>query len=156
MFGRYFYNTTYWKGADSNAPVFLCVGGEGPPLDYLVLVDSVHCNDMVELAWQHGALLLALEHRYYGPSTPNGSRETENMRWLNSEQALGDIAHFHYEMSSKFDLTENNKWVTWGGSYPGMMAALARYRYPHLIHAVGYPLFYFCFIEFSHKFENLS
>lgn len=114
------------------------LGGEGPPLDYLVLVDSVHCNDMVELAWQHGALLLALEHRYYGPSTPNNSLETENLRWLNSEQALGDIAHFHTEMTSLFSLTEANKWVTWGGSYPGMMAALARYRYPHLIHAVSH------------------
>ena len=92
---------------------------------------------MVELAWQHGALLLALEHRYYGPSIPNNSLETENMKWLNSEQALGDIAHFHTVMTEKFHLTSANKWVTWGGSYPGMMAALARYRYPHLIHAVG-------------------
>lgn len=135
---RYFYNTTYWKGANSQAPVFLCVGkfcylvtlllpppmpslaqlplhhhpqypfslgGEGPPLDDTVLTDSVHCSDMVELAWQHGALLLALEHRYYGPSTPNDSLETENLRWLNTEQALGDMAHFHSVMSEKFDLT---------------------------------------------------
>jgi pimeloyl-ACP methyl ester carboxylesterase len=58
------------------------------------------------------------------------------MRWLNSEQALGDIAHFHSEMTAKFDLSGVNKWVTWGGSYPGMIAALARYRFPHLIHAV--------------------
>lgn len=30
---RYFINTTYWLGPESGAPVFLCVGGEGPPLD---------------------------------------------------------------------------------------------------------------------------
>ncbi len=60
---RYFVNTTYWKGAESGAPVFLCVGGEGPPLTYMVLVASDHCNDMVELAPKHGALLVALEHR---------------------------------------------------------------------------------------------
>ena len=132
---RYFINTTYWKGPDSNAPVFLCVGGEGPPLDWQVLVSSVHCNDMVELAPKHGALLLALEHRYYGPSTPGHDLSTENLKYLNSEQALGDIAYFHSFISAEHSLTSSNKWVTWGGSYPGMMAALSRLRYPHLIHA---------------------
>lgn len=33
---RYFVNTTFWNGANTNAPVFLCVGGEGPPLDFQV------------------------------------------------------------------------------------------------------------------------
>lgn len=132
---RYFVNTTYWKGAESGAPVFLCVGGEGPPLDYLVLVSSVHCNDMVELAPKHGALLLALEHRFYGPSIPNDDLSSENLVYLNSEQALGDIAAFHSHISGKFGLTSANRWVSWGGSYPGMMAAMARLRYPHLFHA---------------------
>lgn len=132
---RYFVNTTFWKGADSNAPVFLCVGGEGPPLDASVLVSSVHCNDMVELAPKHGALMLALEHRYYGPSTPFDELTNENLVWLNSEQALGDIASFVQMVDGKYETTSANKWVTWGGSYPGMMAAMARLRFPHLIHA---------------------
>ena len=42
---RYFVNTTFWKEG-SNAPVFLCVGGEGPPLTYTVLIASDHCNDI--------------------------------------------------------------------------------------------------------------
>ena len=100
-----------------------------------VLVASDHCNDMVELAPQVGALLLAIEHRYYGPSTPNEDYSSENLRFLSSEQALGDIAHFHSQMSEEFKLKDSNKWVSFGGSYPGMMAAMARLRYPHLFHA---------------------
>lgn len=132
---RYFVNDTFWTGADSNAPVFMCVGGEGPPLDASVLISSVHCNDMVELAPKHGALMVALEHRYYGPSNPFDDLATEHLQWLNSEQALGDIASFHQLISNDYGTSNMNKWVTWGGSYPGMMAAMARLRYPNLIHA---------------------
>mmetsp|Transcript_1516 Transcript_1516/g.2507 ORF Transcript_1516/g.2507 Transcript_1516/m.2507 type:complete len:493 (-) Transcript_1516:2380-3858(-) len=133
---RFFINDTHWSRDSQKAPVvFLCVGGEGPPLDRTVLVASVHCNDMVELAPKYGALMFALEHRYYGPSNPFEDYSTEHFQWLNSEQALGDIASFHSYASDAFSLPDDTKWVTWGGSYPGMMAALARYRYPHLIHA---------------------
>jgi hypothetical protein len=92
---------------------------------------------MIELAQQieGGALLFALEHRYYGPSMPTEDYSTENMQYLNTEQALEDLAEFHSQMTKMYRLSSNNKWVTWGGSYPGMMAALARLRYPHLIHA---------------------
>jgi hypothetical protein len=41
-------------------------------------------------------LVLVLEHRYYGRSLPFGydSYTVENLRLLNSEQALKDLAYF--------------------------------------------------------------
>lgn len=90
---------------------------------------------MVELAPKYGAMMFALEHRYYGPSNPFDDYSTEHMQWLSTEQALHDIASFHQFATKKFRLPENARWVTWGGSYPGMLAALARLRFPHLIYA---------------------
>ena len=90
---------------------------------------------MVELAPKFGALMVALEHRYYGYSVPNSDLSTGNLQYLSTEQAIGDIASFISFVSEEYGLSSDNKWVTWGGSYPGMLAALSRYRYPHLIHA---------------------
>ena len=64
---RYFENSTWYK---NGGPVFLCVGGEGPALDATVVSRSVHCSDATELAPSVGALIVALEHRYYGKSVP--------------------------------------------------------------------------------------
>jgi len=43
---------------------------------------------------EHGALLVSLEHRYYGESQPYESWATENLEYLNTRQALADIAQF--------------------------------------------------------------
>jgi serine protease 16 len=132
---RYFVNETFFDG---HGPVFLCVGGEGPWFDPDVVISgSVHCADMILLAERVGALVLAIEHRYYGPpgSLPVPDFSTPNMRWLSSHQALADISRFHSFISEEFKLGPRNKWVTWGGSYPGMMAAFSRLKYPTLIHA---------------------
>ncbi|CAM9336665.1 unnamed protein product, partial [Hapterophycus canaliculatus] len=135
FYQRYFINDRFWTGPSSDAPVFLCVGGEGPPLEANVLSESVHCNDMVELAPQHNALLVAVEHRYYGKSNPGDDWATESLRWLSSQQALADLSSFHGFLSEKEGLTGKEKWVTWGGSYPGMLAGWARLKFPHLFHA---------------------
>ena len=119
----YYINATYWKPG-SSAPIFLCVGGEGPPIDSSVVSYSVHCNDAVEMLPQTGALMFALEHRYYGchnmsacpvPSiTPQGS-----LKFLSSRQALADLASFIAYATQAYNLTAANKWVAFGGSYPG-------------------------------------
>jgi len=132
---RYFVNQTFFDGT---GPVFLCVGGEGPSFDAdVVITGAFHCADMILLAQKQAALVLAIEHRYYGPpgSLPIPDFSTENMRWLSSRQALADISLFHSHITQEFNLSASNKWVAWGGSYPGMMAAFSRLKYPTLIHA---------------------
>jgi len=44
---------------------------------------------------------------------------TENLKYLSSEQALADLAYFRVYMADKLQLT-NNKWIAFGGSYPGV------------------------------------
>jgi len=130
---RYFVNDTFFDGS---GPVFLCVGGEGSELTPdVVKTGTVHCAVMVELAKQIGALILALEHRYYGESQPVSDLSTANLKWLTSRQALGDMAQFHAYISKLYNLKGDKKWVTFGGSYPGMLAAWARIKYPDLIFA---------------------
>ncbi len=130
---RYFVNDEFFDG---NGPVFLCVGGEGSELTSdVVKTGTVHCAVMVDLAKEVGGLILALEHRYYGESQPVPDLSTANLKWLTSRQALGDLAQFHDYISENYHLTDNNRWIAFGGSYPGMLAAWARIKYPGVIFA---------------------
>ena len=97
--------------------------------------------------------LFALEHRYYGVSYPtfpvpyHGSKDSspvsnDHLVWLSSRQAQQDLSKFvTFIMSSSSSLSldihvpPHTKWVTFGGSYPGFMAAWARQNFPHQIHA---------------------
>ncbi len=56
----------------------------------------------------------------------------ENLKFLNSEQALADLAAFVQTMNIKFKLADS-KWICFGGSYPGSLSAWFRLKYPHLV-----------------------
>jgi len=58
------------------------------PMDVVV-------GEHMELAARYGALVFAVEHRYYGASNPVPDMTTPNMRYLSSQQALADLATFH-------------------------------------------------------------
>ncbi|KAL0242629.1 hypothetical protein GEMRC1_005192 [Eukaryota sp. GEM-RC1] len=128
---RYYMNQRFWDG---KGPIFMYIGGEGtlsgPPGD-----DSF----VGSLAKEHNGLIVALEHRFYGMSQPfiNEKRalRRENLEYLNSRQALGDLAHFL--SSVKTNLTKStghhHKVISVGGSYPGALSSHFRLKYPHLV-----------------------
>ncbi|XP_022797698.1 thymus-specific serine protease-like isoform X2 [Stylophora pistillata] len=125
---RYWVNANYWRKEDG--PVFLYIGGEaeisGAAIDY---------GNIVALAEQYSGLLFAVEHRYYGLSTFEDYLETENLKYLSSQQALADLAEFCVFAQKTYKLTDQNQWVAYGGSYPGNLAAWFRLKYPHLVKA---------------------
>lgn len=59
---------------------------------------------------------------------------TDNLRFLSSHQALADLAHFRTVIAEARGLTDE-KWVAFGGSYPGSLAAWFRLKYPQLVYA---------------------
>ncbi|KAK2912800.1 thymus-specific serine protease [Channa argus] len=124
---RFFVNDEYWQHPDG--PVFLFIGGEGPIFKFDVLAG--HHVDMAE---EHRALLLALEHRFYGDSINPDGLETENLADLSSQQALADLAVFHQFITQTFNLTQRNTWISFGGSYSGSLSAWFRGKYPHLVY----------------------
>mmetsp|Transcript_12866 Transcript_12866/g.21764 ORF Transcript_12866/g.21764 Transcript_12866/m.21764 type:complete len:108 (-) Transcript_12866:840-1163(-) len=77
---------------------------------------------------KHNALLVSLEHRYYGESLPT-TLETENLRLLTTEQALSDIANFLRTINQ---FNPDRQVIVIGGSYPGALSAWFRERYPHM------------------------
>ncbi|KAK2846863.1 hypothetical protein Q5P01_009862 [Channa striata] len=123
---RYFVNEAFYK---PGGPVFLMIGGEGPAnqawMEY---------GTWLIYAKKLGALCLMLEHRFYGKSHPTVDLSTDNLRFLSSRQALTDLAHFRTVIAEARGLT-NRKWVAFGGSYPGSLAAWFRLKYPHLVYA---------------------
>jgi len=81
-----------------------------------------------------------LEHRYYGCHNMSACpvknfTDPNYLKFLSSRQALADITTFYAYIVDLYNLTAANKWITWGGSYPGMLSSWARVKFPHLIHA---------------------
>ena len=134
---RFYVDQTYWCG--ERCPIFLYIGGEGPqgaPSDKLF---------MAHLAKQHGALMVALEHRFYGESFPTPDMSVSNLRFLSSHQALADLARFIAYVKAYSPGASDTKsspplklkataarsaWVSFGGSYPGALSAWLKLKYP--------------------------
>ncbi len=57
----------------------------------------------------------------------------EDLEYLSSRQALADFSYFHHEMQAQYNLTKDNKWVSFGGSYSGALSAWLRQEYPDVV-----------------------
>ncbi|XP_075399609.1 thymus-specific serine protease [Tenrec ecaudatus] len=125
---RYWVNDQYWTGPDG--PVFLHLGGEGT-----LGPGSVMRGHPAALAPAMGALVVGLEHRFYGLSVPAGGLDMGQLRFLSSRHALADMASAHLALSRLFNVSSSSPWICFGGSYAGSLAAWARLKFPHLIFA---------------------
>ncbi len=93
-------------------------------------VDAVLGNECTSLADNHSAIVLGLEHRYYGESVV-ANLTADGMRYLTTEQALADIATFQSALRAQFP----GVWFAFGCSYGGVLAAWYRLKYPHQVKA---------------------
>lgn len=102
---------------------------------------------------------IVLEHRYYGHSVPVPNLSTDNLRFLNNEEALEDSANVSamcisgqvwkaqvqfirnfYPPAEVLKLDDPSSlhpkktpWIYYGGSYAGARAAHMRVEYPDLV-----------------------
>lgn len=129
------YSQRYWSisqyFSNESGPVFVYICGE-----YTCPGLPEERQFPIELAKKFNALILVLEHRYYGASQPfgNESMKFENMKYLTINLALEDLAFFINSVKNTglFGVKPTNPWITIGGSYPGALSAWFRYKYPHL------------------------
>ncbi|KAL1352144.1 uncharacterized protein [Arachis hypogaea] len=129
---RYLFNDTHWGGANNNAPIFVYTGNEGN-IEWF----TQNTGFMFETAPRFQALLVFIEHRFYGKSVPfGGNREvayanTSTLGYLSSTQALADYATLIIDLKKNISAIDSPV-VVFGGSYGGMLAAWFRMKYPHV------------------------
>ncbi|KAF3441614.1 hypothetical protein FNV43_RR15529 [Rhamnella rubrinervis] len=132
---RYLINNTFWGGAKNDAPIFVYTGNEGD-IEWF----AQNTGFMFETAPRFKALLVFIEHRFYGKSMPYGGNKdvaysnASTLGYLSSTQALADYATLIIDLKQNLTATECPV-VVFGGSYGGMLAAWFRLKYPHV--AIG-------------------
>tara|TARA_B110001452_G_scaffold173402_1_gene145313 strand:- start:942 stop:2633 length:1692 start_codon:yes stop_codon:yes gene_type:complete len=147
---QYYVRDQYFARAD--APIFVYLGGEAP------LYGPPRRGSFVDvLAKRSGALLFALEHRFYGESIPFAELTTANLRYLSTEQAVHDVARFCEgiqpvvaevrrsrglgsgseslpgELGPALREARASAYIVLGGSYAGAIAAWTRLAFPKVV-----------------------
>ncbi|OWM68946.1 hypothetical protein CDL15_Pgr025133 [Punica granatum] len=129
---KYVINFKYWGGANSSAPIFAYLGEEAPISSDIPIIGFLPDN-----APQFKALIVYIEHRFYGESIPYGLsleealESPETRGYFSSAQALADYAEILIHIKGKLH-AKNSPIIVMGGSYGGMLASWFRLKYPHI------------------------
>ncbi|XP_077235670.1 uncharacterized protein LOC143877487 isoform X2 [Tasmannia lanceolata] len=154
---RYLINYTYWGGAANKSPIFVYTGNEGD-IEWF----AQNTGFMFDNAPYFKALLVFIEHRFYGESIPFGGQEVaysnaSTLGYLSSTQALADYATLIIDLKKNLS-AEGSPVVVLGGSYGGMLAAWFRLKYPHVTIgalASSAPILNFVDIVSPYSFNNI-
>ncbi|XP_030451483.1 uncharacterized protein LOC115673448 [Syzygium oleosum] len=130
---RYVINFKYWDGANTSTPIFVYLGAELPIDDDM----GDGRGFLTDNAAQFRALLVYIEHRFYGESIPYGltldkALNDPNTRgYFSSAQALADYAEIIVYLKQKLN-AKHSPVIVIGGSYGGVLASWFRLKYPHV------------------------
>lgn len=121
---RYLISLDSWGGPTH--PLFVYAGNEGD-----ITLFTNNTGFLWALAETMGAMVVFIEHRFYGDSLPYGkdSYLIKNLGVLGIEQALLDYVQIVASLKANHSCPDAPVFV-WGGSYGGMLAAWARIKYP--------------------------
>nr|XP_043626103.1 lysosomal Pro-X carboxypeptidase [Erigeron canadensis] len=126
---KYLMNQDYWH---KGAPIFVYTGNSGD-----IGWFAENTGFLLDIAPKFHALVVFIEHRYYGESMPFGNQSynsLEALGFMNTGQALADFANLITSLKHNLS-SETSPVVVFGGSYGGMLAAWFRLKYPHI--AIG-------------------
>lgn len=122
------WNQQYWTNKQvyqEGGPIFIMLGGEGPAGP-----GWLQAGHMFDMAEEHGAMLLLLEHRFYGDSKPTPDCSVDSLQYLSGKEALADAAEFLRDFKAKNPEFKDSRVITFGGSYPANLASWMRVIYP--------------------------
>ncbi|XP_047328270.1 lysosomal Pro-X carboxypeptidase [Impatiens glandulifera] len=129
FYQKYLINDTHWH---RGAPIFVYTGNEGN-IEWF----AENTGFLLDIAPKFKALLVFIEHRFYGDSLPFGKdsyKSANTLGYLNSQQALADYAVLIRSLKKNLS-SDSSPVVVFGGSYGGMLAYWFRLKYPHV--AIG-------------------
>ncbi|KAF5285471.1 hypothetical protein FQA39_LY16645 [Lamprigera yunnana] len=113
----------------NDGPLLLEIGGE-----VTIEPSTIRYSPVYFLAKKLSALIVLLEHRYYGKSSPF-ENATQNYDYLSTEQALEDVAYFIKTYKNATPGLQSSKVAVFGCSYAGNLATWMRLKYSHLVNA---------------------
>ncbi|KAJ2620427.1 hypothetical protein GGI26_004997 [Coemansia sp. RSA 1358] len=128
---QYLINATFYK---PGGPIIMLTPGETPITSYYT--DGSHFSSLAQLT---NALVVAVEHRFYGNSNPMPDLSGESLKYHTLDNALEDFAAFIRVAQSNpsqvfpVPIQVNSKVVFGGGSYAGAVSAWMRAKYPDLV-----------------------
>ena len=121
---RYWWSTEFSTGLGS--PVVLFTPGEIDAEPYVGYMTNQTITGA--LAEALGAVVIVLEHRYWGESSPYTVLTSTNLTFLTLENSIADLTYFADAVRFPFDPQGTHQakkapWVLSGGSYSGALTA---------------------------------
>ncbi|ORZ13501.1 serine carboxypeptidase S28-domain-containing protein [Absidia repens] len=131
---RYWVNSDWYK---TGGPVILYNAGETAADERSVYVTN---SSMALLARELSGIVIVLEHRSYGESQPGADYSTKYLKTLTTYNALEDMASIIRNikipnLNKDIPPAPQTKWIVYGGSYSGNLAAWMREKYPDIVFA---------------------